>query len=162
MVELLVVLMIIGILIGFTVPRLVNRTVTQARIVAARQRMDEIRKALVGDPSLIVEGELVSVGYRGDVGAWPPSAPGDTLGLIYLAIKPPGVEDYNPYTRHGWNGPYIRADSAQQFTRDPWGNSYRFIRDDRGEPIGLESAGPDGQFSPPPPEAERDNIKVMW
>jgi len=162
LVELLIVIMIIGLLIGFTAPRLVGRIVNQARVTVCRQQMDEIKKALTGDPSVISDGEMVVTGYRGDVGAWPPSAPGDSLGLTYLMIKPPGVADFNPYTRHGWNGPYLRADSAKRFLNDPWGVSYRFIRDEHNEPVGLESAGPDGRFEQPPPDAAADNIQVRW
>jgi prepilin-type N-terminal cleavage/methylation domain-containing protein len=162
LVELLVALSIIGLLIGFMVPRLVSRTVSQARIAATRQQMEELSKALVGDPRQVVEGELVSVGYRGDVGAWPPPAPGDTLGLTWLWLRPPGVPIYDFYTKRGWNGPYIRADSSKRFLDDSWGNPYRFIRDENRLPIGLESAGPDGLFVPPPANAAEDNIQVRW
>jgi hypothetical protein len=162
LIELLTVMMIVGLLIAFMVPRMVSRITTQARVAATRQRMDELKKALVGDPNLVVDGEMVSVGYRGDVGAWPPSAPGDNLGLIYLWRQPPGVPSYNPYTRHGWNGPYVRADSTLEFEDDAWENPYRFIRDSNNNPIGLESAGPDGILDPPPPEATADNLRVLW
>jgi len=162
LIEMLAVIMIIGLLIGFMAPRLVNRVVTRARITATRQQMDELRKALVGDPNIVVEGEMISGGYLGDVGSWPPPAPGDTLGLAWLWKQPPGIPVWSPYTRRGWHGPYIRADSAQRFTDDPWENPYRFIRDASGTPIGLESAGPDGNFAPPPPNAADDNIQVRW
>jgi general secretion pathway protein G len=162
LVELLVVIMIIGLLIGFMAPRLVGRLLTQAKVTASRQQMDELKKALVGDPNVIVNGEMISVGYRGDAGAWPPPASGDTLGLTWLMRKPPSVPAYNPFTHHGWNGPYIRSDSAMRFLDDAWGNPYRYIRDSNNEPIGLESAGPDGNFAPPPPEAAEDNIQVRW
>lgn len=163
LVELLVVIMVIGLLIGFTAPQMVGRIVSRARMAVARQQMEEVKKALVGDPSMISDGEMVSPGYRGDVGSWPPSAPGDSLGLTYLMVKPPGVAEYSPYTRRGWNGPYIRADSAKRFLDDPWGTSYRFVRDvTTNEPVGLESAGPDGAFVSPPPNAAADNIQVRW
>ena len=162
LIELMVVIMIIGLLIAFTAPRLVGRVVNQARMAATRQQMEEIKKALVGDPSLIVDGEMAAPGYRGDVGDWPPSAPNDSLGLTYLMTPPPGVPSYNPYTHHGWNGPYIRADSPDRILFDSWGTSYRFVRDSTGTPIGLESAGPDGRFDSPPDNAGADNVQVRW
>jgi len=160
--ELLIVISIIGLLLAYTAPRLVGRIVNQARVVACRQQMEEVKKALVGDPSIIINGQLGDPGYVGDVGSYPPAAPNDSLGFTYLMEQPPGVPLWNPYTGHGWNGPYIRADSVKRFATDPWGNSFRFIRDAGGNPTGLESAGPDGVFDPPPPTASDDNIQVMW
>ncbi len=162
LVELLIVIAIVGLLIGFMAPRLVSRTLNLARATAARQQMDEIRKALVGDPNLISDGELVSPGYKGDVGSWPPPAPGDTIGLTWLWRQPPNVPTYNPYTKHGWNGPYIRADSSLRFLDDPWTNPYRFIRDSNNNPIGIESMGADGFFGPPLPGQPVDDIRVMF
>lgn len=166
LVELLVVILIIGLLVAFTGPRLVYRLLTQTRVTATRQQMEEIRIALKGDPRLVsADGEMYSGGYVNDVGDWPPPAPGDTLGLKWLAVKPPGVPAWDPYIRRGWNGPYLRIQTdslAQDYTVDAWENPYRFIRDANGVPIGLESAGPDGLFAPPPPDADKDNIKVYW
>ena len=162
LIELLIVIAIIGLLIGYMGPRLVSRVVGQARVTATRQQEEEIKKALVGDPSLVVDGELVSVGYRGDVGSWPPPAPGDTQGLTWLWRQPPNVPAYNPYTRHGWNGPYIRADSTLGYIDDAWGNPFRFVRDGSGKPIGIESAGPDGVYGPPMPGAAVDDVRVMF
>jgi prepilin-type N-terminal cleavage/methylation domain-containing protein len=162
LIELMIAITIIGLLIGFMAPRLVGRVVNQARVTATRQQMDEIRKALVGDPNLIVDGELVAPGYHGDVGSWPPPAPGDTIGLSWLYRQPPGVPAYNPYTKHGWNGPYIRADSQLRYLDDSWQNAFRLIRDATGKPIGLESMGPDGVFGPPIPGGAVDDIRVLF
>jgi general secretion pathway protein G len=162
LVELLIVIAIIGLLIGYMVPKMASRMLTQARVSATRSQEDELKKALVGDPNLVVNGEFVSLGYRGDVGAWPPAAPGDTLGLTWLWRQPVGVPAYNPYTKHGWNGPYIHADSSLKFLDDSWGNSYRFVRDGLGQPIGIQSAGPDGYFGPPPGSSTVDDITVMF
>lgn len=162
LIELMVAIAIVGLLIGFMAPRLVGRVVNQARVTATRQQMDEIRKALVGDPNLISDGELVSPGYVGDVGSWPPPATSDTVGLTWLWRQPPGVPSFNPYTKHGWNGPYIRADSSLRFLDDAWANPFRFVRDPNGKPIGLESMGQDGVFGPPVPGGTVDDIRIMF
>jgi general secretion pathway protein G len=162
LIELMIAIAIVGLLIGFMAPRLVGRVVNQARVTATRQQMEEIRKALVGDPNLINDGELVSPGYLGDVGTWPPPAPGDTIGLTWLWRQPAGVPAYNPYTKHGWNGPYIRADSMLRYLDDAWENPFRYIRDGTGKPIGLESMGPDGVFGPPVPGGVVDDIRIFF
>jgi general secretion pathway protein G len=162
LIELMIVIAIIGILVAYMMPHLVSRSVNLARITATKEQMDEIRKALVGDPSLISDGELAAPGYKGDVGTWPPSAPGDTIGLTWLWRQPPGVPTYNPYTHHGWDGPYIRADSSLRFLDDAWGNSFSFVRDSANNPIGLRSLGPDGFPGTPPSGGSSDDIIVMF
>jgi general secretion pathway protein G len=167
LIELMVVILIIGLLVAFMAPRLVSRMLTQARVAACRQQMSEIKIALVGDPTLVVEGEMISLGYHGDVGSWPPSWPGDTMGFHYLTFPPPGIPAWDPYTKHGWHGPYLHADtsaSARDIQDDPWENPYQYIRDANGNPIGILSAGPDGDFVSVPggPDATLDNIRVMF
>ena len=149
LVELMVAIAIIGVLLAYMVPHLVSHSINLARITATRQQMEEIKKALVGDPSLVVDGQLASPGYVNDVGAWPIPAPQDTTGLTWLWLQPPGVPSYNPYTQHGWNGPYIRADSSLTYLDDSWGNSYLYVLDSTGKKIGLRSLGPDGFLNTP-------------
>jgi len=128
--------------------------------------MEEIKVALKGDPRLISpDGEPYSGGYVGDVHSFPPGAPGDTLGLKWLAERPPGVAAWDPYMHTGWNGPYLRVPTdslSKDIDEDAWENPFRYIKNSNGDPIGLESAGPDGLFDPPPAEATADNIKVIW
>ena len=163
LIELLVVIAIIALLIAYLTPILVGHVLTRARIVATQQQLDELKKALVGDPSLgMIGDDFVAPGYHGDVGTWPPPAPSDTTGLTWLWKPPPGVPAWNPYTHHGWNGPYIRSDSSLSFLDDPWGNPIRYIRDSTGNPVGLESLGPDGVLGAPVSGSQDDDIKVYF
>lgn len=157
--ELLIVIGVIGLLLAYMGPRLVGRMLERTKIVVTRQKAEELKKALVGE-LLIVDGQPVMSGYRYDVGAWPPPAPGDTIGLTWLWRQPPGVPSYNYYTQHGWNGPYIRGDSSLSFLFDAWQNPFRFVRDANGVPIGIQSAGPDGVFGPV--GTKDDDITVMF
>ena len=166
-IELLVVILIIGLLIAFTAPKLVSKMTTRARVAETREQLGEIKIALVGDPRLQVEGEMNSLGYHGDVGAWPGGFPGDSMGFHWLYTRPPGVPAWEPYTKHGWHGPYLHVDtsaSARDIQDDPWENPYQYIRDSNGNPIGIMSAGPDGDFVSVPggPDATLDNIRVMF
>jgi type II secretory pathway pseudopilin PulG len=99
-VELLVVIFIISIFIAFFVPTVLNRAANHARITTTRQKLDQLRKAIVGTPELISNGEYVDTGFKGDMGRLPTSL----LELVDTTITP----KWNQFAKHGWNGPYIR------------------------------------------------------
>lgn len=143
-IELLVVIFIIGLFVAFFVPTVLNRASDFARINSTKQEMSEIRTAIVGDPRLVSDGEFSASGFRADVGRLPrhlieliKRVP-DTLGLDSMPV-------WNPFTKTGWNGPYIRDDENQSFMYDAWGDRYEFLVH-AGETIGIKSRGPDGEW----------------
>lgn len=78
--ELLVVMVIIGLLVGYVAPNYFS-AVGKSEAKAARAQMDSLQKALVA--------------YRLDVGRYPDTS----QGLNALHVKPAGVR--------GWQGPYM-------------------------------------------------------
>lgn len=78
--ELLVVMVIIGLLVGYVAPNYFG-AVGKSEVKAARAQLDALNKALVA--------------YRLDVGAYPAS----DAGLAALVQKPGGVQQ--------WSGPYL-------------------------------------------------------
>jgi prepilin-type N-terminal cleavage/methylation domain-containing protein len=167
-IELLVVIFIIGLLIAFTAPLIVNRVNTNARIQTTRQQLEQLRKAVVGNPDVISGGEYADVGFRGDVGRLP-------RHLIELATRRPDTSRYsyvgreslpiwNPFTKHGWKGPYIRDDGQQGFMHDAWGDTIRFLIGRVNDTIGLRSTGPDGRWStdPSPTPLANDDIQILF
>ncbi|MBS4015445.1 MAG: prepilin-type N-terminal cleavage/methylation domain-containing protein [Candidatus Latescibacteria bacterium] len=147
-VELLVVIFIIGMFIAFFTPTVLNRASTNARISATRQQLNEIRAAIVGDPNLVSGGEYVATGFKNDIGRPPRHlielvrrVP-DTLGLDSMSI-------WNPFTKLGWNGPYLRDDGKYGFLYDAWGDLYEFLFDSDSNAIGIKSRGPDGEWFGP-------------
>lgn len=78
--ELLVVMVIIGLLVGYVAPNYFG-AVGKSEVKAARAQLDALNKALVA--------------YRLDVGAYPAAE----AGLAALVQKPGGV--------HQWAGPYL-------------------------------------------------------
>jgi general secretion pathway protein G len=81
--ELLVVILIIGLLVGIVAPRLLGQ-VSKSEVTAARAQIDALDKALQA--------------YRFDTGRFPSSS----VGLRALASAPPDEPK--------WRGPYLQGD----------------------------------------------------
>ncbi len=94
--ELLVVIVIIGLLIGLVAPA-VLRELGGARLSIARQSIERL-------------GSVLDL-YKLDVGSYPST----DQGLAALLEKPEGVEN--------WNGPYLKGDKQPL---DPWNHPFRY------------------------------------
>jgi len=116
LVELMLVVIIIGILVGMIAPRLVGRS-QQARIAAAQADINAHLSAAL---------DLFEL----DNGRYPTTSE----GLEALRTAPAGVSR--------WKGPYLKRAIPQ----DPWGRPYvfRFPGQHNKEDYDLVSFGPDG------------------
>lgn len=168
LVELLVVISIIGILIAFFVPPIVNRITTHARVVATRQEMQVLREAIVGNPDVTAGGDLIAAGFKNDIGRYPRHlielATRNPFDGIYAQVQYVGKETlpgWDPYSKRGWNGPYVREDGNLGYIDDVWGVPYRY-QVDTGDTVGLESAGPDGLFFGQPGSVTDDDIRMRF
>lgn len=168
LVELLVVISAIGILLAFLMPRMIAQVTKSAKSTATLRELQLLREAIVGDPSLVVEGQYVKPGFKNDVGRYPRHlvelATSNPFQGIYERIEYPGKETlglYDPITRHGWNGPYIAEDGNFGYLYDAWGNQYQFYTEGL-DTLGLKSAGPDGLFYGQPGALTDDDIKVRF
>jgi hypothetical protein len=117
--------------------------------------MDQLKKAISGNPELISGGEYIDAGFKGDVGRLP-------RDLMELTTKPPDADTWNPFTKHGWNGPYIRDDNSHSFLFDAWGDSIKFLVSPTSETTGLKSKGPDGEWYGSNPALINDDIQVLF
>ncbi len=115
LIEMLVVLVIIGLIMGLVGPRVLNY-LTDARIKAARLQIEALTSAL----------DL----YFLDTGRYPASSEG--LGAL---VRRPG----NVNT---WNGPYIKGDTLPV---DPWGNAYVYRSPGERSNYDIISLGSDGR-----------------
>lgn len=115
LVELLVVLAIIGLLAAIATPR-VLQYLDNARLTATKTQMRAIESAL----------EL----YYIDVGAYPNGD--DGLGQLRR----------NTDNSAGWNGPYLRGDTALS---DGWGRPFAYTAPSDGAAPQLISKGRDGE-----------------
>jgi general secretion pathway protein G len=114
--ELLVVVMILGILVGLVGPRYFSH-VGKSEIQVARAQIDSLEKALEA--------------YRLDMGALPSSAE----GLEALVTKPGTARAKN------WRGPYLR----KGIPADPWGNPYVYRSPGPKYEFEIISLGKDGK-----------------
>jgi general secretion pathway protein G len=113
--ELLVVLAILGLLAAIIAPQVIKYLGT-SRTQTAKVQIQNVVAAL----------EL----YRLDVGRYP--TPQEGLKALVAA----------PSTANGWNGPYLKKDSALV---DPWGDAYLYkVPGEHGE-VDVFSLGSDKQ-----------------
>lgn len=113
LVELTVVLVVVGIMVGIAMQSAVVVT-SDARHAETERELDQIANAIVGNPALQQDGLRSDFGYVGDVGAFP-------ANLQALFTNPGGLAS--------WNGPYIRTELVQDSTSyrlDGWGKAYSY------------------------------------
>ena len=115
LIEMLVVLVIIGLIMGLVGPRVLNY-LTDARIKATRLQIEALSSAL----------DL----YFLDTGRYPASSE----GLNALMRRPGNIAQ--------WNGPYLKGDTVPL---DPWGNPYIYRSPGERAPYEIISLGSDGR-----------------
>lgn len=116
--EMLVVLVIIGLLVGLVGPRLFSK-VDQSKVATAQTQVKLLRGAVEN--------------IRLDIGRYPTAEEG--LGLL---TKPPA----DAALASRWRGPYL--DDALPL--DPWGNAYQYaVPGADTQPFALFSFGADGK-----------------
>lgn len=112
LIELIIAIMIVGILTTVAVRQMSN-SIEEARYEQTRKEMDELARAIVGNPGLYSNGARTDFGYVGDVGALPPN-------LNALVTNPGGFAT--------WDGPYInRGVDLGGFKQDAWNVDYTFV-----------------------------------
>jgi len=120
LVELMLVVIIIGILVGMVVPRLVGRS-EEARKTAAKADING---------SIATALDI----YEMDVGSFPEK-------LDELCTQPTDDKKKNR-----WKGPYLKKCSEDNpVPKDPWGQEYKYTYDKNKKMYELWSCGPDGQ-----------------
>ena len=115
LVELLVVLVILGLLVGLVAPNFMGKA-EQSRSDIAKVQIDNLHVALQS--------------YRLDVGRYPTTE----QGLAALMQAPAEVAEY-------WHGPYLN----KELPVDPWRNAYQYrFPADNLQGLALYSFGADG------------------
>jgi general secretion pathway protein G len=115
LIEMLVVLVIIGLIMGLVGPRVLSY-LADARTRATRLQIESFSNAL----------DL----YYLDVGRYPTTQE----GLAALVSRPPGLDV--------WNGPYLKGGAVPM---DPWRNAYVYVAPGAHGSYDLISYGSDGR-----------------
>lgn len=115
LIEMLVVLVIIGLIMGLVGPRVLNY-LTDARVKATRLQIEAFSSSL----------DL----YYLDTGRYPAASE----GLSALVRRPGNLES--------WNGPYLKGGVLPP---DPWGNPYMYRAPAERAPYEIISLGSDGR-----------------
>jgi prepilin-type N-terminal cleavage/methylation domain-containing protein len=111
LIEIVIVIVVICI-IATVMMRQMNETIETARYEQTKREMQQIVRAMVGNPDTYTSGTRVDFGYVGDVGALPPN-------LDALVTRPGGYAT--------WNGPYLTGSfESQGHKRDAWGVLYTY------------------------------------
>jgi prepilin-type N-terminal cleavage/methylation domain-containing protein len=122
--ELLVVIGLLGI-VGLAATTYIIDTGELKRQDATEKRWDAIRKAIIGEPNLALNGSPYVSGYVADMGRLP-----NNIQELFVQGAQPAWTEINLYTAAsgysaafggGWRGPYLYT-AGSQFYRDGWNN----------------------------------------
>lgn len=87
--------------------------------------MNEIRRAMTGNPVIIVNEARTAFGYLGDMG----NLPTNLQDLWVKGSQPSYTFNTTKKTGSGWNGPYLElraAEFAPALGQDGWGNGFTY------------------------------------
>lgn len=117
LIELVIIVIVLGIVAAVAIPKIGN-IIDGSKTAATKEEMQRLKKAIMGNSAVTSGGGFSDRGYRGDVKSFPPNLTG-------LVSKPGGVAAWSPYTRLGWNGPYIDSTNGD-YLKDGWGVNYAY------------------------------------
>ena len=145
LIELVIILVLLGILAAVAIPRYVDLG-TRTGINTTQQKLENTRRAIVGDSSVVSGGKLSVQGYWGDRGVLPTTL----TDLVVQGAQP----TYDKYTRRGWNGPYVDTQmvgAKYQAFVDAWNQNITYATVPASTPTArtftLTSPGPPGGSS---------------
>lgn len=126
--EAIVVLAIVGALVGAIVP-LAFEQAQADRLEETLDRMDVLKRGVIGNPRLVEAGQQETFGFVGDLGQLP-----DSLEqLRFQGGLPTFTPDPDTQLGVGWRGPYVAegvAEEGAEFDLDAFGRELAFSRGD--------------------------------
>ena len=129
LIEVIVVIAVISILAAMAVPYAV-KIIDQSREEATRKQLEEINRAVMGDPT------GPTAGFLGDRGALPAN-----LSMLNTQGTQAGPTTGTLGVKYGWYGPYVKIGySAGAYLVDGWGTPLVYNSPGAGQ---ITSYGPD-------------------
>ncbi len=125
------------------------QVVTAERESVTKDKMDRLKMAVVGNPTIITTDVRVSFGYLGSMGG----VPANLQDLWIKGSQPSYTYDTTLKIGAGWIGPYLDiGTSIDNFKFDEWGTAFENISQEYSRADGaivsarIRSAGPDKVF----------------
>lgn len=130
--ELIVVIAVLLTIVTITVPLFLHDDPTQRENIT-RERIGNIKKAILGTPQRIIERSRTSFNFLGDLGVLP-----DNLTELLERAPTRPLYSISNNVWFGWRGPYLNS-NLNQFgnytsTLDAWGNFITYT-DANGNPV---------------------------
>lgn len=110
LIEIAIVIVTLAILATAAMLRM-QETIETAKYEGTKAELDNLARAIVGNPDVYTAGARSDFGYVGDNGTLPAT-------LDALAQNPGGWST--------WQGPYIEAGNNDEFKKDAWGVNYTY------------------------------------
>ena len=127
LIEVLVVLVIFGFMLAM-MPRIFTGYDAQQRFDETRERMLDIKKAILGSPGAYVNGQRQFAGYITDMGELPElNREGQPESLWKKGALPSWGYGNTSKIWIGWRGPYMEEPPGSVL-RDGWGNPFAFVK----------------------------------
>jgi len=124
LIEVVIILAVMVVLIALLVPSTVQ-ILTGARRNVTLDEMENLKKAMIGDPSLKTSGVRSGFGYLGDMG----NLPSTLDDLVTQGAQPAYAFNSSKGVGAGWRGPYITlgpGSDAASHRVDAFGNDYTY------------------------------------
>ncbi|MDU0459966.1 MAG: type II secretion system protein [Geobacteraceae bacterium] len=147
LIEVMVVMAIISILAGIMMPA-VWRFWESEEIATTRERMRELKKAMIGDKNLVQNGVRTHYGFVGDFGELPFD---NNSSCSFKFLNSSDGMAGSRYDSVNWNGRYLSSSSdLDNFDRDAWGKTILCTKksslDGRWAGLTLASITPNGEL----------------
>ncbi len=115
-IEILMVIALVGIVSAVALPQFLDFR-KEANTAVTKQKLNELKVAIVGDPRIASNGRYEQPGYLNHMGAAP-------AALNDLRVR--GAQAiYDPFSKRGWRGPYITI-SDSSWNIDSWGSTLQY------------------------------------
>jgi len=147
LIEVMVVMAIISILAGMMMPA-AWKFLESGEIATTRERMKELKKAMVGDRTLVQNGVRTHYGFVGDFGELPFD---NNSSCSFKFLDSSADMSGSRYDAANWNGRYLSSSSdAKEYAVDAWGNAIKCTKksysDGRWVGLTLASVAPNGEI----------------